>query len=36
MAGNLILLGDFNFKDINWDFLDGTAPLSVKFCDIIF
>ena len=36
MAGNLILLDDFNFKDINWDSLNGTAPLSVKFCDIIF
>ena len=33
---NLILLGDFNFKDINWDSLDGTAPLSIRFCDIIF
>ena len=36
MSGNLVPLGDFNFKDINWDSLDGTAPLSVKFCDIIF
>ena len=37
MAGNLILLDLFNFKDINWYSLDGTAPLCVKFCDnIIF
>ena len=36
LAGNLVLFGDFNFKDIYWDSLDGTAPLSVKFCDIIF
>ena len=36
MTGNLVLLGDFNFKDINWDSLDGTTPLSIKFCDTIF
>ena len=36
MTQNLVLLGDFNFKDINWDSLIGTTPLSIKFCDIIF
>ncbi|MCY3929513.1 MAG: reverse transcriptase family protein [Acidobacteria bacterium] len=35
-AGNLVLLGDFNFNDINWDSLDGFSPLSAEFCDIIF
>ena len=36
MTQNLVLLGDFNFTDINWDSLDGSAPPSIRFCDIIF
>ena len=35
MTGNLVLLGDFNFRGINWDCLDGTTPLSIKLCDTI-
>ena len=33
---DLVLLGDFNFGDINWESLDGYSPLSKRFCDIIF
>ena len=33
---NLLLLGDFNFSDVNWDSLCGLSPASAKFCDIIF
>ena len=31
-----IIVGDFNFSDINWSTLDGQSPLSVAFCDLIF
>ena len=34
-TSNLVLLGDFNFNDINWDSLGGFSPLSSEFCDII-
>ena len=33
---NLVLLGDFNFSDINWESLDGNSPLSTTFCNIVF
>lgn len=33
---NLVLLGDFNFGDINWNSLCGHSLASAKFCDIIF
>ena len=36
MAGNLVQLGDFKFKDIDWASLDGTTSLSINFCDTIF
>jgi len=35
-TNSLLLLGDFNFSDINWDSMCGLSPLSAKFCDIIF
>jgi len=35
-TNSLLLLGDFNFSDINWDSLCGLSPLSAKFYDIIF
>ena len=35
-AENFVLLGDFNFNDINWDSLHGHSPSSAKFCDIVF
>ena len=31
-----VLLGDFNFNDINWESLYGFTPHSAKFCEIIF
>ena len=33
---NLVLLGDFNFSDVNWESLNVSSPLSNKFCDVIF
>jgi len=33
---NVILLGDFNFPDINWDILSGHTAASNEFCDLIF
>jgi len=36
VTNDLMLLGDFNFDDINWDSLCGLSPASTKFCDIIF
>ena len=33
---DLVLLGDFNFNDINWESLYGFTPHSAKFCEIIF
>ena len=35
-AENFVLLGDFNFNDINWDSLHGHSPSFAKFCDIVF
>ena len=32
----LIILGDFNFPDINWSTLTATSPLSSSFCDNLF
>ena len=34
VSDNFILLGDFNFNDINWDSLYGRTPSSAKFYDI--
>ena len=33
---NLILLGDFNFPDIDWDTLSGHSAASNQLCDLIF
>ena len=32
----LIILGDFNFPDIDWDSLSGHSPASSQFCDLVF
>ena len=36
ISDSLVLLGDFNFNDINWESLYGNSPVSAKFCEIIF
>ena len=36
ISDSLVLLGDFNFNDINWESLYGNSPVSTKFCEIIF
>jgi len=36
VSDNFVLLGDFNFSDINWEALYGFTPSSAKFCDVIF
>ena len=33
---HLIILGDFNFPDINWSTLTAASPLSSSFCDKLF
>ena len=35
-SDKLIILGDFNFTDIDWDLLSGSSPVSDQFCDLIF
>ena len=35
-SDRLVLLGDFNFPDINWDTLSGNSPVSNHLCDLIF
>ena len=35
-SDKLIILGDFNFPDIDWDTLLGRSPVSDQFCDLIF
>ena len=35
-SDNLIIIGDFNFPDIDWDTLSGHSPNSNQFCDMIF
>ena len=35
-SANLILFGDFNTPDVNWNTLSGVSPVSYQFCDIIF
>ena len=34
--GKTVILGDFNFPDINWETLSGTSPHSNYFCDLIY
>ena len=33
---NLIVLGDFNTPDIDWNTLSGVSSVSRQFCDLIF
>ncbi len=33
--GRLILVGDFNLPDIDWDTLSGTSRFSGAFCDSV-
>ncbi len=35
-TNNLIILGDFNFPDINCSSLTGTSASSNQFCDLVF
>ena len=35
-SDKLIILGDFNFPDIDWDTMTGHSPISNQFCDIVF
>ncbi len=32
----LILLGDFNLPDINWNLMVGSSRISNLFCDFVF
>lgn len=34
--GNIVILGDFNFADVNWLTLTADSPLSTQFCDVLF
>ena len=36
ITDNLILFGDFNFNDINWNSLYGNTSSSAKFCETVF
>lgn len=33
---NIIILGDFNLADINWNTFTGKFPMSQQFCEMIF
>ena len=33
-SNKLVILGDFNFPDINWDTLSGDSPVSNRLCDV--
>ena len=35
-SDRLVLLGNFNFPDINWDTLSGNSPVYNQLCDLIF
>ena len=36
VSDKMIILGDFNFPDIDWDTLSGHFPASNQFCDLVF
>jgi len=36
MSNNLVLLGDFNLNDINWNSLSGQSHFSSEFCDVTY
>ncbi|XP_011408163.1 PREDICTED: uncharacterized protein LOC105315277 [Amphimedon queenslandica] len=34
--GRIVILGDFNVPDIDWDTLSGDSPFSLYLCDFVF
>ena len=36
ISDKMIIVGDFNFPDIDWDTLSGHSPASNQFCDLVF
>ena len=32
----MLILGDFNIPDVNWDTLTATSSISDSFCDLAF
>ena len=36
ISDKTIILGDFNFPDIDWDLLSSLSPTSNQFCDLVF
>ena len=36
ISDKIIIIGDFNFPDIDWDLLSGSSPASNQFCDLVF
>jgi len=36
ISEDLILLGDFNLLNIDWDTMSGSTPQSTEFCDFLF
>jgi len=36
VSDKLIIVGDFNFPDIDWDTSSGHSPISNQFCDLVF
>ena len=32
----VVIVGDFNCPDVNWDLLSSTSPLSSDLCDLVF
>ena len=36
LSTDIIITGDFNLPDINWDTLSATSTSSNAFCDFIF
>ena len=35
-SDKVIIIGDFNFPDIDWDSLSGNSPTSNQFCELLF
>ena len=36
ISDKIIIIGDFNFPDIDWDLLSGFSLASNQFCDLVF